>query len=851
VVWCDRNHEFAIAENVTTTPDGSMIFAGWWLNNMRFATYASAGLEIPVWRYSVATPWTMPVSASDTKFAGTGSGLPAYTWNPDTPPPAEIYEIEPGYIGGGLSFSGDGSLLAIVSAAGTNDGILAIYDVATQDTIFTRHFVPTQGLYGVDVSVDGSVVVVSNYGQLYVYEIPSGDFRGALYNYSQGIAKISVDGSRIVNGTFSGSVYLYQWDGNVYGAHWIRSTGHDWVTAVDISDDGTTVACGTFDFDGQEIAGGKFELWDAESGTELIDYGEYGDLVTSVALSATGQYAIVGCWGQLGGTFGDVVSCFMRDSDIPIFQLADDLDEPGSIFGVAISDGGHYAAAGGKAVHAREFGNGGMLYSIKIRDPLANDVAVAAIDEPGEFLAPGEAATPTATFINVGLQPATFATACTVTNLQNEQVIYSNTYTVTDLGSFQTSQVFYAQFTMPGEGRYRMKFSAYMSDDQDPVNNDLALVLRSWHDLRALTSESPFGDVTVNWPITPSLTIKNNGSYTETIDITLSILDTAGTEVFAALSTLFNLAPYAVEEIDFENWVPLATGFYQAVFSAMVEGDVTPDDNILTTDFRAVYEMIYDDGISDATFWVGPYPSSTNRMFAQRFEPNLNPPFTITNARFFQPSITYDGSFDYILFTNEMDGFPDTLTYLHKIDAPELPGPDNWASFDVSRSVYTNNPLWVIIHWLDSEASGPYIGADYSGQMDQQSYWFDDANGWRHFTGADWMIRMTISPGIGVESDYFSGLPERISLSQNYPNPFNPSTNLHFGLPNSGQARIEIFDMMGRQVRMLIDGYFEAGYHSARWDGLCEDGSDAGSGVYYYRLSSNDLRVTKKMILVR
>jgi WD40 repeat protein len=368
VNWVDRNHQNAIAANTAVTPDGSAIFAGWWLNNMRYAAYVSAGLEIPFWKYYQQNPWQMPVAASDENYAGTGSGLPAFIWEKDSPLYDHSINFDPGYSGADVSFSGDGNLMATVASSAT-DGILIIYDLTTQDTVLTRHFEPTQGLYGVDISADGSKVVVSNYGQLYVYTVPQGDLVGTLYNYSQGTARISGDGSRIVTGTYNGLVYLYQWNGSSYDTHWAHNTRHDWVTAVDISKDGSTVACGTLDFVNGQIAGGKFMWWNADSGDSIFSYTDYGDEVSSVALSADGRYAIAGSFGKFQDTFGDVVTCFIQDTRVPIFQLLDDIDEPGSIFSVAMSDSGHYASAGGKAVHAREFGNGGMLYSIKINEP--------------------------------------------------------------------------------------------------------------------------------------------------------------------------------------------------------------------------------------------------------------------------------------------------------------------------------------------------------------------------------------------------------------------------------------------------------------------------------------------------
>jgi hypothetical protein len=852
VVWVDRNHELAIAANVATSPDGSNIFAGWWLNNQRYAAYASAGLEAPLWRYRQTTPWTMPVAASDRNFSGTGSGLPVYLWDKDSPLFTNQLLLDPGYDGAGVSFSGDGNILAFVSST-TTDAMLTVYDMTAQDTIFTRHFDPAQGLYGVDVSDDGSVVVVSCYSQLNVYEIPSGNFRGGLYNYSQGTAKISGDGSLIANGTFAGSVYLFEWDGIEYSTRWIRATQDDWVTAVDISNDGSTVACGTLDFTGGQISGGKFMMWDADSATVLIDYSEYGDEVASVALSADGRYAIAGSYGQYGTTFGDVVTCFIRDSDVPIFQLLDDLDEPGSVFSVAISDSGHYAAAGGKAVNAREFGNGGMLYSIQVRDPLLNDAAVAAIDTPGEFMALGENIAPTATFINVGSSFASFAVACTVTNLQNNQVIYSAIPDLVNLASFGTEQVaFSPDFVLPSEGRFRMAFSASLDGDQDTTNDKLELVLRSWHDLQGVSVGSPFDKVTVGWPCIPTVTFKNMGSYTETFDITSSIRDSSGAEVYSAYNTVYDLSPYTQEEVAFDGWIPDVNGQYTIIYNAAMDGDYTPSDNNLTKNFQVVQEMIYDDGSSEMAYWVDAYPNSTNRKFAQFFDPNVTSAFHVTNFRFYQPSNAYTGYFDYAgIAADDGSGFPDTSSLLVKVDNPRLPGPDNWASYDVSlNSDY--QPLWVVLHWADTEEPGPYVGADNNGHIDQHSYWYSDNNGWNRWLFSDWMIRMTVAEGTdGIGSNYYSGLPEKISLAQNYPNPFNPTTNINFGLPNGSNVKLDIFNTLGQKVRTLTNGYFDAGYHSLMWDGKSDNGSEISSGVYYYRLTAGDFRISRKMTILK
>ncbi len=854
VMWVDRNHEDAIAQNVATTPDGSGIFAGWWLNHMRFAAYASAGLETPVWRYYERTPWNMPVAASNINFSGTGSGMPGFMWDKDSPLPTHQISVDPTFNGSGTAISGDGSVVVYAFAGTGSDGVLVACEVATGDTILTRTFDLAQGLNGIDLSDDGSVAVVSCYSAIYVYEIPNGTQRTTLYNYSQNIAKTSSDGSLVTIGTFTGVVYLYAWNGAEYSTRWIRATQHDWVTAVDVSNDGSTVACGTMDFDGGQIVGGKFMMWDAETGGVLIDYAEYGDMVPSVALSATGEYAIAGSYGKYGATYGDVVTCFIRESNVPIFQLLDDIDEPGSIFGVAISDSGHYATAGGKAVNAREWGSGGMLYSIQLRDPLTHDVAVSSIDDPSEFITPGVSFTPTATFMNVGTATESFTVTCTITKLDSNQVLYTSSSNVTDLTSFVATQVFFSpNVTLPSDGRYRISFAAEMVGDEDTSNNTLALVSRSWHDLQAVSIASPFDEVTVNWPTIPIATIKNFGSYTETADVLVSIFDSLDAEVYSTINTIYDLAPYASERMNFDGWVPSIVGTYRIQFSVPLADDYTPDNNTISKEFRVTNEMIYDDNSSDMSIWVDAYPNSTNRKFATRFDPNITLPFTITNVRFYLAPIAFSGYFDYVDINPEMDALPDTTSYLFRIENPVLPGPGEWASYDVNVNT-EYQPLWVVLHWADVTDGGPYVGSDTMPPVERQSWWYSDNNpdGWSHWTLSDWMIRMTlVEGGQGIGADYVSGLPREIALGQNYPNPFNPTTRIDFALPNAGNVNLEIYNNLGQKIRSLVDSYLEPGYHSAVWDGKTDSGLGASSGMYYYRLTCGDYRISKKMTMLK
>lgn len=88
--------------------------------------------------------------------------------------------------------------------------------------------------------------------------------------------------------------------------------------------------------------------------------------------------------------------------------------------------------------------------------------------------------------------------------------------------------------------------------------------------------------------------------------------------------------------------------------------------------------------------------------------------------------------------------------------------------------------------------------------------------------------------------------PQNYRLHNNYPNPFNPTTNINFDLPQSQDVRLEVFDLLGRQVALLVDDTLTAGFHSITFDA-----SSLTSGVYFYRIQAGSFVKTQKMMLVK
>ncbi len=96
-----------------------------------------------------------------------------------------------------------------------------------------------------------------------------------------------------------------------------------------------------------------------------------------------------------------------------------------------------------------------------------------------------------------------------------------------------------------------------------------------------------------------------------------------------------------------------------------------------------------------------------------------------------------------------------------------------------------------------------------------------------------------------------SGLPVTYELMNNFPNPFNPSTVIRFALPQQSMARLIVYDMLGREVRTLVNGMTNAGYFESTWNGKNNDGVQVASGMYIYRIEAGSFVSSKKMMLLK
>jgi len=202
------------------------------------------------------------------------------------------------------------------------------------------------------------------------------------------------------------------------------------------------------------------------------------------------------------------------------------------------------------------------------------------------------------------------------------------------------------------------------------------------------------------------------------------------------------------------------------------------------------------------------------------------------------------------LIDPDLTTFKEVLTFANVPEAP-LSMLD---SFIVQLDTITiTDPKPSITHFANQMEYIPYDLLDASYGTAAVSYtaaeggfplgdlnWFPDKK-------AEWEV---YEPPVSIDKNQV--LPSRFFLEQNYPNPFNPSTTIVYQLNSSSPVKLTVYNVVGHKIRTLVsDKRQEAGNHSVQWNGLDDTGGMVASGLYLYRLESDNQVQTKKMLLLR
>jgi photosystem II stability/assembly factor-like uncharacterized protein len=181
----------------------------------------------------------------------------------------------------------------------------------------------------------------------------------------------------------------------------------------------------------------------------------------------------------------------------------------------------------------------------------------------------------------------------------------------------------------------------------------------------------------------------------------------------------------------------------------------------------------------------------------------------------------------------------DTTVFSHNLNRAMFFASDSlgWIAGSPSSSINIMRTSNCGLNWHTSWMSNGVINS---------IYFVNSATGFA--VGDNGLILRTFTSGLtGVKiKNISSEIPSAYSLSQNYPNPFNPVAKIKFAMLKSGDAKIVVYDVMGREVQTLINESMQAGTYETTFDG-----SALNSGVYFYKLTADGYSETKRMILIK
>lgn len=173
----------------------------------------------------------------------------------------------------------------------------------------------------------------------------------------------------------------------------------------------------------------------------------------------------------------------------------------------------------------------------------------------------------------------------------------------------------------------------------------------------------------------------------------------------------------------------------------------------------------------------------------------------------------------------------------------------NWNTVELNSFLpISGNDLWVCLQIEDSTALNYPFGVD-AGPADSDGDWVNDSGTWQHLSefnlNYNWNIRGVVETTPAAVEIGVNG-PMSFNLAQNFPNPFNPATKINFSIPEQGKVKLVVYNLIGQEVAVLVNGLINAGHHEATFNA-----QSLSSGVYLYKLQAGNSVMIKKMLLLK
>jgi Secretion system C-terminal sorting domain/WD domain, G-beta repeat len=389
----------AIGDFCVTNENGNYNVVGWDLNSERISLYGNSN-STPIWEFSTDPMVFLNfVTISDTGgVVGAGSYHNVYLFDNSSNVPFFNYDltgIHDTGIATSLDVTSNGQFL-VCSASRSDSSTVFGFNSSSNIPVWSQRIVPTiptggAAIEGLKLSGNDSLFILNTYAEFFIYKTFTGQliYRGLINpgtpnSGTQAAQGINGDGSIVATINYNGFINVYQWNGTTYNLIWQNQEPpglyYNWYTAVDINYDGEYIAAGTLNFLTSSTFDGKIKVFKRSgNGTPLWTYTGCGDEVTALSFSKSGNILSASSWGEFSNTSEDLYIFKTYLGNVPIFKV----NTPGSFFYCNTSESGTNVVASGKAVHARQFGNGGLMYDISVD---TTDVPVVGIHSENSSL---------------------------------------------------------------------------------------------------------------------------------------------------------------------------------------------------------------------------------------------------------------------------------------------------------------------------------------------------------------------------------------------------------------------------------------------------------------------------------
>jgi hypothetical protein len=269
---------------------------------------------------------------------------------------------------------------------------------------------------------------------------------------------------------------------------------------------------------------------------------------------------------------------------------------------------------------------------------------------------------------------------------------------------------------------------------------------------------------------------------------------------------------------------------YLENFNAPVDLDMWSPNKLQFDESTLVFTVTQEEDALKVVMKQLNFPDGQMYNFGYTFDLNT---YTFVSVQLkLEEGATYAGeATETIPFSMSPWSFAEDTIRQHSNITFEVPADGVWADY--------------LFDWSEDDEDQETYPNDYSNitrflletvrwpDLHEATFWIDD-------------FLVGRAPAAGIDPGFPDGAPIRYELSQNFPNPFNPVTNIYYTVPKAGHVMLEVYDITGQQVNMLVNEAHTAGQHHITFDA-----KDLASGVYIIHMKSGRFNAYKRMTLVK